>query len=173
MMIPLYFLVLIIIINISLILRSLFAWLIWSRVCNKLKYIEPISKKLYNDDISVVVYDIEKNETIEKVHEDLNINLGVHTNDMPWDSSNAPFKLKVKRYLKKLSIAIFNMIQNLIIFVYNFTLWSFKETSSKKDIMTIFYKTLNAYLAFISFAYIFIITLSTQIFSCDKVKNNF
>jgi hypothetical protein len=89
---------------------------------------------------------------------------------MPWTSNDAPFKLKIKRGFKKLLKSLFTSVQNFIILILNFTLWCLKETSSMKDLLSIFNKSLNAYLAFISFTFIYIITTSSTIFVCDLVN---
>jgi hypothetical protein len=168
-MLPIFFFVCFLIIYAFLLLRSFFAWSIGSRLLWKVGYIPPITKT--NEiELEVKLYPIEENETIEKVHQDVKINLGVHTHEVPWDSDDAPFSLAAKRALKKYSKDFFIFIQNVIIFIINFTLWCCKETSSVKDLVTIFNKSLNAYLAFISFSYIYIMTTTSTIFVCNKVN---
>jgi hypothetical protein len=84
------------------------------------------------------------------------------------DSDNEEVKKsKIFSMLK----GLFRGIANLFIWVRNFSLWSIRQKSSLLEMSRFFNKIVGAYLSFISFFFLRIMTTSFQIFGCDLQPN--
>jgi hypothetical protein len=79
-----------------------------------------------------------------------------------FDKDEEREKSKFKQIFKSIS----NAIKSFFIYFGNVFLWFFTEKSTSRQFMKIFNRITNAYLALLSFSFIFIMTTASEIFVC-------
>jgi hypothetical protein len=87
------------------------------------------------------------------------------------DEEADDFNVKKKSPIKKIWGTISGNLLSGLLWLRNFTVWYFTERSTLRDFRKIYNKMYNAYLSFVSFAFMFIITTSAEIFVCDYQTN--
>ena len=64
--------------------------------------------------------------------------------------------------------SILNFIKNIIGGIINFFIWSLTEKSSGRELIKILNRIINAFFAFLSFSFIFIMTTASEVFVCTQ-----
>lgn len=114
-------------------LRNLFAYFIGQKVFKNIKYIKYIDPDLEDEE--------DFDEESKKEEEEIST------------------LQKIKAVLTELYKVISNFLKEKLIFMYNLLLWSLKEVASRKDMTTMINKCVNAYFAFLSFSFMYDISI--------------
>jgi hypothetical protein len=88
------------------------------------------------------------------------------------DEDSDDEQTKKKSKIKSLIFGILRSAGNGLIWVRNFWVWSVRQKSTVIELKRLFNKIVGAYLSFISFFFLRIMTTSFQIFGCDWQPND-
>jgi di/tricarboxylate transporter len=80
--------------------------------------------------------------------------------------------VKKKSKFKSFLLGILRGVSNVFILARNFIVWSIRQKSTVIELRRLFNKIVGAYLSFISFFFLRIMTTSFQIFGCDWQPND-
>jgi hypothetical protein len=88
------------------------------------------------------------------------------------DEDSDDEQTKKKSKIKSLIFGILRSVENGLIWVRNFWVWCIRQESTAIELKRLFNKIVGAYLSFISFFFLRIMTTSFQIFGCDWQPND-
>jgi hypothetical protein len=80
-------------------------------------------------------------------------------------------EIKKKSKIKETCMNIVRGVSNVFIMARNFIVWCIRQKSTVVELRRLFNKIVGAYLSFISFFFLRIMTTSFQIFGCDWQPN--